>query len=77
MAGRIMPKTPSDLIHENSIDLFVLYAQIAHSHSRGGVVEPPAQNLKAYAILHPLDIAESLAQGMGAIVAPKIDLSTP
>ena len=41
------------------------------------MVEPLAQELKAYTVLHPLDIAKSLSQGMGAVVPPKIDLLSP
>jgi hypothetical protein len=41
------------------------------------VIESSAKDFEAYSKLRPLDISESLSQGMGTIVAGQIDGFTP
>ena len=41
------------------------------------MIEPLAQQLITNSIVHSLDVAESLAQCMGAVVAPEVDLPAP
>jgi len=41
------------------------------------VIEPLTEKLIAHPVMHSLDVAESLAQSMGAVVAPEVDLPAP
>lgn len=41
------------------------------------MVKPLAQELVAHTIMDPLDVSECLAQGMGSVIPPEVNLLAP
>jgi len=64
-------------VHQDIIYFFVLYPKVSHSNRRAAVVEPLTQQLITNSIVHSLDVAESLAQSMGPVVSPQVNLPAP